>query len=51
MDKAWRISAILFLYIHLFDNPYYDVRISTLCWMVFAGLRSIERESKEIKSY
>ena len=31
MDKAWRISAILFLYIHLFDNPYYDVRISTLC--------------------
>ena len=49
-DKAWRISAILFLYVHLFDVTYYDGRISALCWIVFAGLRSMEREKEEITS-
>ena len=49
MDKAWRVSAVLFLYTHLFDVTYYDGRISALCWIVFAGLRSIEREREEIK--
>ena len=38
------------LYVHLFDVTYYDGRISALCWIVFASLRSMEREKEEITS-
>ena len=43
-DKSWRLSALIFIYSQLFDVTYYDGRISILCWLVFAGLRSLEKE-------
>ena len=43
-DKAWIIAFIVFLIIHTFDITYFDGRISTLAWILLAGMRSIIRE-------
>ena len=43
-DNAWIISFIVFLMIHIFDITYFDGRISTLAWILLAGMRSIIRE-------
>ena len=43
-DNAWIISFIVFLIIHIFDITYFDGRISTLAWILLAGMRSIIRE-------
>ena len=51
-DKAWIISFIIFFLIHIFDITYFDGRISTLSWILLAGMRSIIREysfSKKIR--
>ena len=41
IDKAWIISFVNFLTIHLFDITYFDGRISILCWTLLAGLRAL----------
>ena len=39
VDKAWFISAIVFITTQLFDFYYYDGRISIIFWILLAGLR------------
>ena len=43
IDKAWIISFVNFLIIHMFDITYFDGRISILSWTLLAGLRKISR--------
>lgn len=47
--KAWFASSLIFLLSHLFDIQYFDVRISTLCWILLAGLRCFLREGSKSK--
>ena len=44
-QKAWFASSLIFLFSHLVDIQYFDVRISTICWILLAGLRSSMKES------
>ncbi len=44
MNKCWWISTFLFVFNHMFDVTYYDVRISLLFWIMLAGLNSIVSE-------
>jgi len=37
--KAWFAASFIFLLSHQFDIQYFDVRISTLCWILLAGLK------------
>ena len=37
--KAWYAASLIFLLSHLFDIQYFDARISTLCWILLAGLK------------
>ena len=48
-DKAWIISFIVFLIIHFFDITYFDGRISTLSWILLAGMRAMIKEGTNIK--
>ena len=43
-EKAWFASSLIFLLSHLVDIQYFDVRISTICWVLLAGLRSSIKE-------
>ena len=43
IDKAWIISFVNFLIIHMFDITYFDGRISILSWTLLAGLRKISK--------
>ena len=43
-QKAWFASSLIFLLSHLVDIQYFDVRISTICWILLAGLRSSIKE-------
>tara|TARA_A100000164_G_scaffold266752_1_gene238597 strand:- start:498 stop:1826 length:1329 start_codon:yes stop_codon:yes gene_type:complete len=54
-DKCWWISLFIFLFNHIFDVTYYDVRISMIFWILLASLKSIIDEDQltnniEIKS-
>ena len=40
-EQAWIISFITFLIIHTFDITYFDGRISTIAWILLAGMKSI----------
>ena len=40
-DQAWIIAFITFFVIHFFDITYFDGRISSLTWILLAGMRSI----------
>ena len=47
-QKAWFASSLIFLLSHFVDIQYFDVRISTICWILLAGLRSsIKEEIRE----
>ena len=52
-DKAWWAAAFTMLLSHLYDNQYYDLRISIACWILFAGIRNIilENNIKKTKLY
>ena len=41
IDKAFYASLIVILITHLFDIPYYDVRISICFWILIASMRGI----------
>ena len=43
-QKAWFASCLIFLLSHLVDIQYFDARISTICWILFAGLRCFLKE-------
>ena len=45
-DKAWWTSIFVITLSHLYDNQYYDLRISISSWILLAGLRNIIRESR-----
>ncbi len=49
IEKAWIISFASFLLIHIFDITYFDGRISLLCWILLAGLRTMAK--KEIADH
>ena len=48
-EQAWIISFITFFIIHIFDITYFDGRISTLSWILLAGMRSIINENSILK--
>lgn len=43
-QKAWFASSLIFFLSHLVDIQYFDVRISTFCWISLAGLRCSLKE-------
>lgn len=43
-DKAWWVSIFLMALSHLYDNQYYDLRISISSWILLAGIQNILRE-------
>lgn len=43
-DKAWLISIFVIALSHIYDNQYYDLRISISSWIILAGLRNILKE-------
>ena len=47
-EKAWKLSAIIFLIISQFDVTYYDIRISTLFWILITGISCFNKEGKNI---
>ena len=47
--KAWYAASLIFFLSHLVDIQYFDVRISTICWILLAGLRSFLKEDLEKK--
>ena len=50
-SKAWFAASLIFLLSHLVDIQYYDVRISSICWIILAGLRCFIKEVNELKDY
>jgi len=46
IDQCWWISSFLFVFNHMFDVTYYDVRINLLFWITLAGLTSIIYEDQ-----
>tara|TARA_A100001035_G_C27683953_1_gene454453 strand:- start:433 stop:927 length:495 start_codon:yes stop_codon:yes gene_type:complete len=46
-NKAWFAASLIFFLSHLVDIQYFDVRISTICWILLAGLRSFLKEDLE----
>jgi len=46
IDKCWWISLFIFIFNHIFDVTYYDVRISLLFWIILAGLYTIINEEQ-----
>ena len=50
-EKAWKLSAIIFIVMSQFDFTYYDVRLSTLFWILITGLSCCRsRDNKLINS-
>lgn len=47
-ERAWLVSASIFLILHLFDIVYFDFRISIIFWILLSGLRGILNQSKTI---
>ena len=48
-NKAWYAATLIFFLSHLVDIQYFDVRISTIYWILLAGLRSFLKEDIENK--
>ena len=47
-DKAWIISFIIFLLIHIIDITYFDGRISTTAWILLSGMVCIIKGKKTL---
>tara|TARA_A100001388_G_scaffold258835_1_gene225657 strand:+ start:1334 stop:2644 length:1311 start_codon:yes stop_codon:yes gene_type:complete len=48
-EKAWFAASLIFFLSHLVDIQYFDARISILCWILLAGLRtSLKEESSKL---
>lgn len=46
INKCWWIATLLFVFNHMFDVTYYDVRISLFFWIMLAGLNSLLNENQ-----
>ncbi len=46
INKCWWISTFIFIFNHMLDVTYYDVRISLFFWIMLAGLNSIINEDQ-----
>ena len=46
-NKAWFAAFLIFLISHLFDIQYFDARISTLSWILVAGLKCLLNEENK----
>ncbi len=44
-DRAWIISLILLILMHLFDIQYFDGRISIAGWVLLSGIRNIVKRN------
>ena len=44
-EKAWWTSTFCFLVSQIFDIQYFDARISIICWILFAGLKTLIEET------
>ena len=49
-QKAWFGASLIFLLSHLVDIQYFDARISSICWILLAGLRCFLKEQFEQKT-
>lgn len=49
IDRAWISSAMIAIFFHLNDIPYYDVKVSILIWTLLSGLKCILDEKEFIK--
>ena len=49
-EKAWKLSAILFMVMSQFDFTYYDVRLSTLFWILITGLSCFSSRDNKLKN-
>ena len=47
-EKAWKLSAILFIVMSQFDFTYYDVRLSTLFWILISGLSCFNSQDNRL---
>ena len=47
-DRAWIISLIILIILHLVDIQYFDGRISIAGWILLAGTRNILLEDIEV---
>tara|TARA_Y100001978_G_scaffold170650_1_gene160080 strand:- start:627 stop:1265 length:639 start_codon:yes stop_codon:yes gene_type:complete len=43
-ERAWWLSSLIFLILHLFDIVYFDLRISIFFWMLLSGLNRVKIE-------
>ena len=46
-QKAWFAAFLIFLLSHFVDIQYFDARISTICWILLAGLKCFLQEKIE----
>jgi len=46
INKCWWISTFIFIFNHMFDLTYYDIRISLIFWIMLAGLNTIINEKQ-----
>ena len=49
LNQKWILTCFLVIYLHMSDITYYDGKISLLCCVLFAGLKSILNSSLEKK--
>ncbi len=47
-NRAWFSSFLVLLLIQMFDIQYFDGRISLIFWILLAGLRQINKTSKDL---
>ena len=55
VNKSLWLATLLFIFNHMFDVTYYDIRLSMIFWILLASLESIRKEDQltnnlEIKS-
>lgn len=51
INMSWIAASITCFVLHISDITYYDLRVSLLIWILFAGLRSILRQKTEAESF
>ena len=48
-NDAWITAFIIFIFLHMFDITYFDIRISLASWILLSGMRQIIEENKQKK--
>ena len=50
LNKCWLAACLVAILNHISDITYYDGKISTLIWILFAGLKCIIDETNKLKN-